>query len=45
LQAETIGAADVELTIDDLRKIERAVSEVTAQGDRYQAHLQRWVDR
>jgi hypothetical protein len=45
LQAENIGAADVEPTTDDLREIERAVSEVTAQGDRYPAHLQWRVDR
>jgi hypothetical protein len=45
LQAESIGGAVVELTTDDLREIETAVSEVTVQGDRYPAHLQRRVDR
>jgi hypothetical protein len=29
---ERIGAYDVELTTDDLREIENAVSEVTVQG-------------
>jgi hypothetical protein len=45
LQAENIGAAEVELTTDDRREIESAVSKVTVQGDRYLAHLQRRVDR
>ena len=42
---ENIGAAGVELTDDDLRDIEGAVSRVTVQGDRYPAHLQQRVDR
>jgi hypothetical protein len=42
---ESIGAADVELTTEDLREIENAGSEVTVQGDHYPAHLQRRVDR
>jgi aryl-alcohol dehydrogenase-like predicted oxidoreductase len=37
---ENIGAASVELTPDDLREIERALSNITVQGDRYPAHLQ-----
>ena len=41
---ENIGAAGVELTPDDLRNIESAVSRVTVQGDRYPAHLQQRVD-
>jgi aryl-alcohol dehydrogenase-like predicted oxidoreductase len=36
---ENLGAADVELTTDDLREIEQAVSTVAVQGDRYPAHL------
>jgi aryl-alcohol dehydrogenase-like predicted oxidoreductase len=32
---ENIGAVDVELTADDLREIERALSEIRIQGDRY----------
>jgi len=42
---ENIGAAGVELTSDDLREIERAVSEVTVQGARYPEHLQKLVGR
>jgi len=32
---ENIGAVAVELTVDDLREIESALSEITVQGDRY----------
>ena len=32
---ENIGAADVELSAEDLRNIENAVSAVAVQGDRY----------
>jgi aryl-alcohol dehydrogenase-like predicted oxidoreductase len=42
---ENIGAAAVELTADDLRAIERAVSAVTVQGARYPEHLQKLVGR
>ena len=42
---ENIGAADVELTSADLRKIEEALSTITVQGDRYPAHLQARVGR
>ena len=42
---ENIGAASVELTPDDLRDIEGALSKVTVQGDRYPAHLQARVGR
>jgi aryl-alcohol dehydrogenase-like predicted oxidoreductase len=42
---ENIGAARVELAAADLSEIERAVSEVTVQGDRYPAHLQQRVGR
>ena len=38
---ENIGAAGVELTPDDLRDIDRAVSKVTVQGARYPEHLER----
>jgi aryl-alcohol dehydrogenase-like predicted oxidoreductase len=31
---ENLGAADIELTRDDLREIERAASQITVQGDR-----------
>jgi aryl-alcohol dehydrogenase-like predicted oxidoreductase len=42
---ENLGAAGVELTPDDLRDIESAVSQVTVQGARYPEHLQQRVDR
>ena len=42
---ENIGAAAVELTQDDLRDIDGALSRITVQGDRYPAHLQAKIDR
>src|SRR5215217_2131153 len=42
---ENLGAADLELRLDDLHDIEDAVSKITVQGDRYPAHLQARVDR
>jgi aryl-alcohol dehydrogenase-like predicted oxidoreductase len=42
---ENIAAARVELTTDDLRDIDRAVSKVTVQGARYPEHLQQLVGR
>lgn len=42
---ENIAAADIELSVDDLREIERALSQVTVQGDRYPEHLQKLVGR
>jgi aryl-alcohol dehydrogenase-like predicted oxidoreductase len=42
---ENIGAVGVELTSDDLRDIESAVSKITVQGARYPAHLQQRVGR
>jgi aryl-alcohol dehydrogenase-like predicted oxidoreductase len=42
---ENLGAAGVELTSDDLRDIDSAVSQVTVQGARYPEHLQQRVDR
>jgi aryl-alcohol dehydrogenase-like predicted oxidoreductase len=36
---ENLGAASIELTDDDLRKIGTALAEITVQGDRYPAHL------
>jgi aryl-alcohol dehydrogenase-like predicted oxidoreductase len=42
---ENIGAADIELSPEDLREIESAVSRVTVQGARYPAHLQARVGR
>jgi aryl-alcohol dehydrogenase-like predicted oxidoreductase len=42
---ENIGADGIELTPDDLRGIEAAVSNVTAHGARYPEHLQQLVGR
>jgi len=42
---ENIGAADVELTSDDLREIESAASEITVQGARYPENLERTTGR
>jgi aryl-alcohol dehydrogenase-like predicted oxidoreductase len=42
---ENIGAAAVELTPDDLRQIESAVSRIAVQGARYPEHLQKMVGR
>ena len=42
---ENLGAADVELTSDDLRDIEIAVSGIEVQGDRYSPQMQQRVDR
>ena len=42
---ENVGAVDVELTPDDLRDIEAAVSGVEVQGDRYSPQMQQRVDR
>jgi aryl-alcohol dehydrogenase-like predicted oxidoreductase len=37
---ENLGAADIELTEDDLAEIERAASGIAIQGARYPAHLE-----
>jgi len=42
---ENIGAAAIELTPDDLRDIDRALSKVSVQGARYPEHLQQLVGR
>ena len=38
---ENLGAADVELTPDDLREIETAASQITIQGARYPEALEK----
>jgi hypothetical protein len=35
----------VELTLDDLREIESALSQITVQGDRYPQDMQKMVNR
>jgi aryl-alcohol dehydrogenase-like predicted oxidoreductase len=42
---ENIGAADLQLTADDLREIESAAAKITVQGKRYPEHLMRMVGR
>ena len=42
---ENVGAAEVELSADDLRDINDAVSKITVEGARYPAHLQQRVSR
>ena len=42
---ENLGAANVELTADDLREIETAASKITVQGARYPEHLERMTGR
>jgi len=42
---ENLGAANVELSLEDLREIEGALSGITVQGDRYPPHLQARVGR
>jgi aryl-alcohol dehydrogenase-like predicted oxidoreductase len=42
---ENIGAAEVELTPDDLREIEAAASEITVQGARYPESFERMTGR
>jgi aryl-alcohol dehydrogenase-like predicted oxidoreductase len=42
---ENIGAASLELSGADLRDIDRAISTVSVEGERYPEHLQQLVDR
>ena len=42
---ENIGAAEVELTPEDLRQIDDAASKITVQGARYPENLQRMINR
>jgi aryl-alcohol dehydrogenase-like predicted oxidoreductase len=42
---ENLGAAEIELTHDDLSEIETAASEITVQGARYPENLQRMTGR
>ena len=42
---ENLGAADIELTPDDLREIESAASKITVQGARYPEQLERMTGR
>jgi aryl-alcohol dehydrogenase-like predicted oxidoreductase len=42
---ENLGAASLDLSEEDLRKIEEAVAAVEVQGDRYPEAMQRTIDR
>ncbi len=42
---ENLGAANVELTADDLRELESAFAELTVQGERYPAAMQQLINR
>ena len=42
---ENIGAAEVELTAEDLREIDTAAAEIEVQGARYPEHLERMTGR
>src|ERR1700754_2528485 len=42
---ENLGAADIQLSADDLRDIDRAASQIEVQGARYPEHLQQMVGR
>jgi aryl-alcohol dehydrogenase-like predicted oxidoreductase len=42
---ENIGAVSLQLTPEDLRKLESAASKITVQGARYPEHLQKLVGR
>src|SRR6184192_2664135 len=42
---ENIGAAEIELTADDLREIENAASQINLQGARYPEHLEQMTGR
>jgi aryl-alcohol dehydrogenase-like predicted oxidoreductase len=42
---ENTGAANIELTAEDLREIESAASKITIQGERYPEHMERMTNR
>ncbi len=42
---ENLGAADITLTADDLRELDRLARTVTIQGERYPESAQRMIDR
>lgn len=42
---ENLEAASIELTPEDLRRIDREASAIAVQGDRYPAHMQKMVGR
>jgi aryl-alcohol dehydrogenase-like predicted oxidoreductase len=42
---ENLGGASVELTSEDLRRIERAISQIDVQGQRYPPQLEKLINR
>jgi aryl-alcohol dehydrogenase-like predicted oxidoreductase len=42
---ENLGAADLELSADDLAEIDTAAAEITVEGERYPEAMQRMIDR
>jgi len=42
---ENVGAADIQLTPDDSKEIDRAASQIEVHGDRYPEHLMKLVGR
>jgi aryl-alcohol dehydrogenase-like predicted oxidoreductase len=42
---ENSDAVNVELTHEDLAEITAAADKVDVQGERYPAHMQRWINR
>ena len=42
---ENSDAVNVKLTPEDLEEITQAADRVDVQGDRYPAHMQRWINR
>ena len=42
---ENIGGASINLSINDIKKIDYAFSQTTIHGDRYPAHLQKRVGK
>jgi aryl-alcohol dehydrogenase-like predicted oxidoreductase len=43
--SENLGAADIELTPDDLNQIESAVSKIQVKGNRYSETHSKWINR
>jgi aryl-alcohol dehydrogenase-like predicted oxidoreductase len=42
---ENSSAVDIELTAEDLKELTAAADRVDIQGERYPAHMQRWINR
>ena len=42
---ENSSAVDIELTAEDLKELTAAADRVDVQGERYPAHMQRWINR